>query len=167
MDFYEVVHNRRSIRGFKPDTISQEVFDRIFEAVRVAPSACNIQPWKFLVLQSPEQRALVQSVYHGPWLKEAPLLVVALGNRKLAWKRLNHTPSHVIDVSIAMEHLVLAATAEGLGTCWICAFDQDLMHTKLELGHEWEVVALTPLGYPDAAPSPFHRKELTDIMEIR
>lgn len=168
MEFYDVVRARRSIRGFKPDLIPQPVLDRIFEAVRIAPSACNLQPWKFLLLQVPAQRAIASEVYsRGAWLREAPLIVVALGNRKSAWKRLNGTSSHVIDVSIAMEHLVLAATAEGVGTCWVCAFDQDLMHHKLGLTSEWEIVAMTPLGYPDSEVRPFIRKELSDILEVR
>ncbi|MFA4944811.1 MAG: nitroreductase family protein [Lentisphaeria bacterium] len=168
MEFHEVLRARRSIRGFKPDPIPQPALDRIFEAVRIAPSACNLQPWKFLILQSPEAKAPVHEVYtRGTWLREAPLIIVALGNRKTAWRRVDHSSSHIIDVSIAMEHLVLAAAAEGLGTCWICAFDQHALHQRLGLTSEWDVVALTPLGRPDATPGPFQRKELAEILEIR
>ena len=164
MEFYEVLKARRSIRGFKPDPIPEAVLARVLEAVRIAPSACNLQPWKFLLVQSPAQRELVGSCYtRGEWLRQAPLIVVALGNRSQAWKRVDGTSAHVIDVSIALEHLILAATAEGLGTCWICAFDQALLHTKLGLAPEWDVVAMTPVGYPKAEPRPFVRKELADL----
>ncbi len=168
MEFHDVLKTRRSIRGFKPDPVSQELLDRVFEAVRIAPSACNLQPWKFLVLRTPEPKALVYEVYNrGAWLREAPMIVVALGNRKTAWKRLDGTSAHVIDVSIAMEHLVLAAANEGLGTCWICAFDQAQLHHKLGLSSEWDVVAMTPLGYPDGEVRPFSRKALAEIVEYR
>jgi len=164
MEFYDVLKARRSIRGFKPDLIPEAVLARILEAVRIAPSACNLQPWKFLLIQSPTQRELVGSCYpRGDWLRQAPLIVVALGQRNQAWKRVDGTSAHVIDVSIAMEHLILAATAEGLGTCWICAFDQTLLHAKLGLTPEWDVVAMTPIGYPNAEPRPFVRKELADL----
>ncbi len=165
MEFYDVLKARRSIRGFKPDPIPETVLARVLEAVRIAPSACNLQPWKFLLVQSPAQQELVGSCYpRGTWLRQAPLIIVALGNRNQAWKRLDGTSAHVIDVSIAMEHLVLAATAEGLGTCWICAFDQALLHQKLGLAPEWDVVAMTPVGYPAAEPRPFVRKEPADII---
>jgi nitroreductase len=104
-------------------------------------------------VQSPEKKAAVCGCYkRGTWLATAPLIVVALGNRGTAWKRLDGTPAHVIDTSIALEHLVLAAEAEGLGTCWICAFDQEELHRTLGLSNDWEVVAMTPIGYPETAP---------------
>jgi nitroreductase len=93
------------------------------------------------------------------------LILVALGNPRAAWKRVIGSSAHVIDCSIAMEHLILAAAAEGLGTCWICAFDQELLRRKLELSADWEAVAMTPLGYPAAEPRPFERKALGEIVE--
>jgi len=168
MEFYDVLKARRSIRGFKPDPIPEAVLARILEAVRIAPSACNRQPWKFLLIESPAQRDVVGSCYpRGAWLRQAPLIVVALGNRNQAWKRVDGTSAHVIDVSLALEHLILAATAEGLGSCWICAFDQAQLHAKLGLAPEWDVVAMTPVGYPNDEPRPFIRKELSDIVTRR
>ena len=84
-----------------------------------------------------------------------------------AWKRFDGTSAHVIDVSIAMEHLVLAAAAEGLGTCWVCAFDQKKLHGKLGLGPEWDVVALTPLGFAAVPPKPLQRKKFEELFESR
>lgn len=166
MDFYETLQHRRSIRAFKPDPIPPSALERICEAVRLAPTACNLQPFKFLLVQSPEKKAAVCECYkRGTWLAAAPLMVVALGNRETAWKRHNGTPAHVIDTAIAFEHLVLAADAEGLATCWICAFDQEELHEKLGLGPEWEVVAMTPVGYPAAEPRPFTRKPVTELFQ--
>jgi len=167
MEFFATLRQRRSIRHYLPDPIPGEKLSAILEAVRLAPSACNLQPWRFLIIQSEEKRRLAGECYsRGTWLLEAPLIIVALGNPGSAWKRLNGTPAHIIDVSIAMEHLVLAAAAEGLGTCWICAFDQELLHRKLNLPPEWEAVAMTPLGFSAGAPRPFSRKSLQDIMEF-
>ena len=150
MEFYEVLRERRSIRGYQSAEIPRPILDRIAEAVNLAPTACNLQPFLFQFLTSPEKKKPACQCYPQPWLAEAPVVVLALGNRETAWKRLNGTSAHTIDVAIAMEHLVLAAAAEGLGTCWVCAFDQEKLHRRLGLGHEWEVVALTPLGFPAA-----------------
>ncbi len=163
MDLYEVMRCRRSIRGFKPDAIPTESLARMQEAVRLAPSACNRQPWKFLLVTSPEMRSRLGKLYSRDWLLQAPLVVVALGHREAAWKRFSGVSAHVIDVTIAMEHLVLAATAEGLGTCWICAFDQELAQQLLEVAPEWEVVAMTPVGFPNAAPRDVISKPLAEV----
>ena len=164
MDFYDVIRRRRSIRGYQSKPLPTDVLDRLFEAIRLAPSACNLQPFRFLFLSAPEPRQAVCECYTQPWLAQAPVIVVALGNVNQAWKRLNGTSAHTLDVAIAMEHLVLAAAAEGLGTCWVCAFDQEKLQRKLGLGPEWEAVALTPLGYPAAEPRPLKRKPLEEIV---
>lgn len=163
MEFYDTVRNRRSIRGYKKRAVPSESLARIKEAVQLAPTACNLQPFKFLLAESKGIREQICQFYPQPWLAEAPVIVVALGNRSEAWKRLNGSSAHVIDVSIAMEHFVLASSAEGLATCWICAFDQEAMHSALELSADWDVVAITPLGYADAEPRPLSRKSLEKL----
>lgn len=167
MEFYDAIYARRSVRAYHADLIPEDALTRILEATRRAPSACNLQPWRFLVLKSPASRATACECYPGgAWLKNAPVIVVALGSPAQAWKRLSGASAHTIDVSIAMEHLVLAATAEGLGTCWICAFDQGLLHRKFRLAPEWEVIAMTPLGYPNDEPRPCQRKNLDEIVSF-
>ncbi len=164
MDLYEVIKNRRSVRNYKSTPIPQESLDRIWEAVRLAPSACNIQPWRFLVLRSPELRNSLRGILRD-WAFTAPLLIVALGNREAAWKR-DGESIHPIDVAIATEHLVLAAASEGLGTCWICAFNRKALQNALEIPREWDVVAVTPLGYPGDVGAPNERKPLSEIVKI-
>ena len=165
MDFYDVIRKRRSIRNYQPTPIPQEALDRISEAVQLAPTACNFQPFKLLFIESAPVKKIVCDCYPRAWLAEAPLIVVALGDRETAWKRFNGTSAHTIDVSIAMEHLVLAATAENLGTCWICAFDQQQLHEKLGLEARWDVVALTPLGFPKNTPDPKVRKSIEELIQ--
>ena len=163
MDFYEVIGQRRSIRSYLQTPVESEKLERILEAVRQAPTACNLQPFRFLIITAADKKAIIEAAYPQPWLQDAPCVIVALGNRDKAWKRRDGSSAHVIDVSIAMEHLVLAATAEGLGTCWICAFDQAALHKALGIGQEWDVVALTPLGYAAANAEPPKRKSRDEL----
>jgi len=163
MDFYEVIRNRRSIRGYEPDPVPEAALERIKEAVRLAPSACNRQPWHFLVISDTEMREKIYQCYPSAWVKSAPLIVVACGNPESAWHRLEGNSAVDIDLGIAMEHLVLAATAEGLGTCWICAFDVNKMTETVGVEEPWRALAITPLGYPKEAPRALQRKEMSEI----
>ncbi len=163
MNLYEAINHRRSVRQYKSKPIEPDKLDRLWEAVRLAPSACNLQPWKFLVLNSPAMRKTVRPILQD-WTTKAPLLVIALGNRNLAWRR-DGESIHAVDVAIAMEHLILAATAEGLGTCWICAFDRRALSQALQLEPEWDPVAVTPLGYPDDPSPRTPRKAASEIVK--
>ncbi|HON08909.1 MAG TPA: nitroreductase family protein [Verrucomicrobiota bacterium] len=164
MDFYEVIKKRRSIRKYKQQPIPQEVLSRIMEAVRLAPSACNLQPFKFLIISSKEKKKSLKGVIQD-WALDAPLLVVALGNKKQAWRR-DGESVHQIDVAIAVEHLVLAATAEGLGTCWILAYDRKAVSDALNIPEEWEPVAVVPVGYSAHNLPATPKKEISEIFEI-
>lgn len=159
MDFFETVKARRSVRNFRSDPVSAEKLARIWEAVRQAPSACNLQPWRFAVVKSPAIRDKLRGVLQA-WVFTAPVLVVGLGNRDAAWRR-DGQSYHEIDVAVATEHLCLAAAAEGLGTCWICAFDRRAMKWALGLEPEWDPVVVTPLGFPDD-PNPRTLRKSTD-----
>ncbi len=174
MDFYEVLNARRSIRKYLEKPIEPEKLERLWKAIQIAPTACNLQPFRFLCLRKGEQRKAVEEVLNFgrdgkgkqgmPFAAQAPYIIVALGHRNDAWKRFDGSSSHVIDVSIAMEHLVLAATQEGLGTCWICAFNQNALAEALGLSKEWEPVALTPLGYSDQQPREIVRKPVDTLI---
>jgi nitroreductase len=170
MEFYDAINQRCSVRKFKPDPVEPEKLQRIWEAVRMAPSACNFQPWRFLRVKSPAAREQVGEVLRMPgfspqdWSLQAPEFIVALGNRDTAWRRDNESVL-AIDVAIALEHLVLAAAAEGLGACWICAFNRKALFRVLGLASPWEPVACTPLGYPDEPWRRTDRKPLGEILK--
>jgi nitroreductase len=166
MDFYDVVRNRKSIRAYKDEPIEKDALKRIGEAVNLAPSACNIQPWSFRIIMNREIRESISSCYKNEWLKKAPAIIVALGNRDAAWKRLDGSSIINVDLGIAMEHLVLAAAAEGLGTCWICAYDVSRMNSVLGILPPWEVLAISPLGKAAENPEPRKRKALPDVFRI-
>lgn len=170
MDFINFVSNRFSIRGYDPEKpISHEVMLRILEAGRMAPSAANRQPWTFVVVQSTEKRQSLTTVYPAPWFAEAPVVLIVKGNKREAWRRkYDDYCSIETDLAIAMDHLILAATAEGLGSCWIEFFEEEKLRQILHLTEEEVVFAITPLGYPvkdKVITRPKTRKSLEEIVE--
>ncbi|MDZ7263776.1 MAG: nitroreductase family protein [candidate division KSB1 bacterium] len=150
MNFFEVIKKRKSIRKYKTDPIPAELLEQIFEMVRLAPSWRNGQCWKFVVVTDATlKKALIRctSVFNQSWLGQEHALVVACGDPAHSGFR-NDQAYYLVDVAIAMEHLVLAAAALGLGTCWIGAFDESKVKSLLNIPPTYRVVALTPLGYP-------------------
>lgn len=168
MDFYEVIRKRRSFRGYFPGKqVPEDALGRIAEAVRLAPTACNRQPCRLLIIRREELRKKIAAAVPFAWLAEAPVLAVMAGNADEAWHRFEGNSAVDIDASIMMEHLVLAAAAEGLGTCWVCAFDRRKLDSILGLEAPWSSVALTPLGYARKdACRPLTRKELSDLIQV-
>ncbi len=167
MEFYDVIKKRRSVREYDPDKkIPKEALLRIGEAVRLAPSACNIQPWTFRVVFDIAARSRMAKVYKRDWFARAPAVVLAIGNREKAWKRLEGNSIIDIDIAIAMEHFILAATAEGLGTCWICAYDVEKMNKAAGIVAPWSVLAVSPLGYPDDNKTPPDKKPLDELFKV-
>ena len=166
MDFYDVIKKRRSIRSYKSDPIPEESIQRIAEAVYFAPSACNMKPWKIKLVTDPELRAKIAANYTQPWLAKAPAIAVIMGNNKTCWMRFEGDPIFQIDIGIAMEHLVLAATAEGLATCWICAYEIKKMNAVMDVADPWNVIAVSPVGYSDATPKDVPHKDINKIFEV-
>ena len=167
MEFYEVLKTRRSIRSYKPDAIPENALQNIAEAVNLAPTACNKQPFKLLLVRDPEMRKTICANTHFTFLAEAPVIAVMMTNESASWTRYEGDPAADIDASIAMEHLVLAAAAEGLGTCWICAFSRPQMNEALKIQEPWSAFALSPIGFAAGAPRPFTRKPLSEVVEIK
>jgi len=168
MEFYDVLEKRKSVRQYSNVAIPQKSIDNIARAVQVAPSACNLQPWKVLLIFNKSIKEQIYKCYSADWLKDAPAIAVALGNDNIAWKRLEKTPITNIDLGIMMEHFILAATAENLATCWICAFEQEKIKKALNINNPWNVLAITPLGYAvDENNIPTRtKKDINDIFEI-
>ncbi len=156
MEFMDVIRTRRSIRRYKPDPVPDEVLNQILEAARLAPSGGHRQPWHFIVVKEEEtkRRLGVPS-----WAAEAPVIIVGCTDPEVSprW--------HIVDLSIAFEHIVLAAANFGLGTCWIgCLGADENVKEVLGIPRHMKVVALTPLGYPDEVPGPKVRKSLSEIV---
>jgi nitroreductase len=128
------------------------------DALRLAPSACNFQPWKFIWVQDGDlRRRVAEAANNQEWMADAPCIVVGCGRADDAYKKMGGDGSSIdVDLAIALDHLTLAAAAEGLGTCWIGAFNQAAVKELLSVPLDVKVVALTPLGRP-AAPEAFAR----------
>jgi nitroreductase len=150
MEFNDLIRKRESIRNYDPDKpVPKDTLERILDAGRLAPSACNYQPWKFLVIRSPEMLARVRACYHREWYKAAPQILVVVGQKDIAWTR-NYDGYNSIetDLAIALTHIILAAENEGVGTCWIEAYDPAMLRNALGLDKNEVVYGITPLGYP-------------------
>jgi nitroreductase len=150
MDVHEAIRRRRSVRAYLSKPIPDEVMERMRQALRFAPSACNYQPWHFIFVQDPQLRQeLTRLANNQRFILDPPVIVVACGFPLQAYRAMGgHGNSADIDVAIAMDHLTLAAVAEGLGTCWIGAFDDAGVKRLLGAPAQAKVVAMTPLGYP-------------------
>jgi len=159
MDIFETIRIRRSVRDYKSDPIPEEKLRKVLDVMRQAPSAVNRQPWKFIIVKDAKIRQeMVETCGAQPFLSQAPVVVVACGIEKIAWHGVggNRSASAVdIDVSIALTYLTLAATSEGLGTCWISAFNEACFKRLLKVPEEAKIVSVTPLGYP-ASPDLLH-----------
>ena len=147
--FIDLAKKRFSCRSYETKPVEEDKIQQIIEAARIAPSANNSQPWFFYVI-SKDKNLLGQiyKTYHREWFNDAPVVIVACANTEAAWKRSYDRKNHaVVDVSIAIDHITLAATDLGLSTCWICDFKTAPVKEALNLPSELEPIALIPVGY--------------------
>jgi nitroreductase len=168
MDFFDLIQNRESIRNYDPSRpVPREILERILNAGRLAPTACNIQPFKFLVISSPAMLEKVRACYHREWFKEAPHILIVVGYKDQAWTR-SHDGYNSIetDMTIAMDHLILAAENEGIGTCWIENYIPEVLRKALELKENEVVFSITPLGYQKAGFKKAGNKKRKTLDEV-
>lgn len=165
MDFLELVKKRYSVRSYEEREIEKEKMDYVMECVRLAPSAVNFQPWHFYVVTQKEQLEKLMGTYKREWIQTAPCIIVACVNHDEAWHRRADNKDHSdVDISIAVEHLCLAAAEQGLGTCWVCNFDAKACSELMNLPANIEPVALIPIGYTSEFESPEKkRKNMEEI----
>lgn len=166
MEFYDLILKRKSVRKYDKEPIPEKILKKILEAARVAPSAKNIQPWRFIVVKDPAMKRKVAEACHNQlFMTEADVIVCGCALEKIAYGRMgDYMNSFPIDLAIALDHMILAATSEGLGTCWIGAFDEQKVKEALQVPKEVRVVALTPIGYPAEEPKARPRKDLKEIV---
>ena len=149
MEFNEVVKTRRSVRSYRPDPIPEEALKRVLNCARMAPSANNVQPWHFVVVKDRAKREKIAQLAAGQsFVGEAPAVIVCCGKRytdRYSWISGN---MYLVDCTIAIDHLTLAARNEGLGTCWIGAFDHELMKRAVDIPRGYDIIMLIPMGYP-------------------
>lgn len=171
MEFYELISVRESVRDYDPDRqVDEAILKRILNAGRLAPSASNRQPWKFILVSSPEKLAQVKACYQKPWFRQAPHILIIAGDKSRSWVRSYDGYNSIeTDLTIAMDHIILAAENENIGTCWIAAYDPKILAEALSLKDNEVVFSITPLGYQNKGYRKSgikKRKALEEIVEI-
>ena len=143
MDVFEALTERKSVRSYLETPVPEEVLAKVMEAARLAPSAGNVQPWHFIIVREEEKRVrIAKGCRYGKFLDESPVVIIACGDKRASphW--------YAVETAIALEHVVMASTALGLGTCWIGMFKEEEIREILNLPENFEIVALMALGYP-------------------
>jgi len=169
MELYRVLQDRRSVRKYKPDPVPAEKLERILEAARIAPSWSNLQCWRFIVVSDPEKKKELASGMpdNNPAKRAvgetAPLVLVLCADPKESGDQ-DEKEYYMLDAGLSMQQLMLAAHAEGLGTCWVGWFDEGKVRETCSVPAEYRIVGLTPLGIPEKQPSERPRKEFADIL---
>lgn len=168
MEVFEAIRKRHSVRSYLPDEVPRGKLEKILEAARLAPSAGNIQPWHFIVVTDQQKRKKLSKGRYAKFLVESPVVLVGCGDKKASpnW--------HVVDTTIAMQNMVLTATSEGLGTCWIGSFNENQVKKLLSIPERFRVIALLALGYRretvDLASKVFHffrrKKKMEKIVSL-
>ena len=164
MDFSQLVKTRYSVRAYKPDPVGEDELRQVLEAARLAPTAANKQPFQLIVIHTQGREEELRRIYNRDWFVEAPVVICVCGIPGGAWTREDNKNYAVVDVAIVMDHLILAATDLGLGTCWVGAFNEGATREVLGLPEEVEPIVFTPLGHPADQPKPKERKPLEELV---
>jgi nitroreductase len=166
MNFSELINKRYSVRKYKPVPVEENKLARILDAGRLAPTAANRQPFRILVVKTGGKQEELKPIYAREWFTGAPLLLVVCGVPAEAWVRSYDNKNHVdVDASIVADHLIMAATDEGLGTCWIAAFDPKAAKKILNIPEGQEPVICITLGYADDSPKEKKRKTFEELVK--
>ena len=163
MDFTEVIKNRRSHRKFTEDIVDDEIIERVIEAARLAPTWSNMQGARYIVVKNKTQIKEIADAYKQKWIEHVPMLIVVCIAPNKSGKNINGLEYFTVDAAICMEHIVLAATNEGLGTCCIGLFNEEKIKEVLSIPEKVRVIALTPLGYSKYTPREQIRKPIEQI----
>jgi nitroreductase len=165
MDVFEAVQERSSVRSYSDQSVPRDKLKKILEAGRLAPSARNTQPWHFIVVTDIEKRKILARGRYAKFLTQSPVVIVACGDKQASvdW--------YAVDVSLAVENMILTAQAEELGTCCVGSFDEKEVHQTVKAPDNFEVLLLLAVGYPkekvDVASKLLHlgrpRKSLAEI----
>lgn len=164
MEFTELIHRRHSVRAYRPDPIEDEKLQVVLNAARQAPTAKNLQPFQLIVIHTEGRQEELSRIYAREWFSQAPIVICACGIPEQAWKHRSGQSYLYVDVAIAMDHLILEATNQGLGTCWVASFNIEAARQVLGLPAEVEPIIFTPLGYPADQPQPRERLPLSDLV---
>ena len=163
MDVARAIKNRYSCRSYKAESVPEEKLKKVLEAARLAPSAHNTQEWKFIVVKDAERRKEVAEAADQSFIAEAPIIITAVGlnpDEVLS----SGIPDYIVNLTIAVDHMTLQATEEGLGTCWIGAFSREEVKKVLGVPKKYKLAFLMSLGFPAEKGRPKIRKNLEEII---
>jgi len=163
MDVYEAMNKRYSVRSYADRPVEAEKLTRVLDAGRIAPSASNKQDWKFVVVQNADLRRELAAEANQPLLAKAPVVIAAVSTSPDRTMRCG-VQSGPVDCAIAVDHMTLAAVAEGLGTCWIGSFDQEACCRLMEVPASAKIIELLVLGYPADQPKEKSRKAVDQVV---
>ena len=173
MDFSELILKRRSVRKYLPKPVERELIDKCLDAARLAPSACNAQPWYFIVIDNEEVKdrlcsAAFSGIYSSnKFVKNAPVIIVVITEQQSYQVKvggfLRHLKYALVDIGIAGEHLALQAAELGLGTCWLGWFSENGVRKALDLPKSTKIDIMFSLGYPADSDRPKKRRPLDEI----
>jgi nitroreductase len=164
MSFLDLVRQRYSVRAYKPDPVEEEELRQVLEAARLAPTAKNLQPFQLVIIHTKGRKAELQRVNDQEWFTQPPILICACGIPAEGYVRADGRRYLDVDLAIVMDHLILAATELGLGTCWCAAFDAQAAREVLELPQDVEPILFTGLGYAADQPKEKERKSLEQLV---
>jgi nitroreductase len=174
--FIDLVRTRRSIRRFKPDRVPRNLITMCVEAARYAPTACNTQCWRFIVVRGDLKSRIVNESLGGivvpnKWAIDAPVIVVIAMDPSFVTHRLGAKVKDIdylmMDAGIAGEHFILQAAELGLGTCWIGWFNKKVLKRLLSLPAGWDIPAMIAVGFPDEQPDMKPRKPVSEVLDFR
>ncbi len=142
MDAFEAIQKRKSTRDYETNSLPRDKIQKLLVAARLSPSANNVQPWHFIVVTNAEKRKVLSKGLFAKFLKDSPVVIALCGDERASpeW--------YIVDVALAGENMVIAATNEGLGTCWVGSFDENEVKNLLSIPEHIRVVALLAVGYP-------------------
>ena len=164
MDYFECIESRRSVRSYKGDPVEEWKLERILEAGRIAPTAANIQAFRVHVLPTAGREPELRRIYDRGWFSAAPLVLVVSIYAEGCWRRGDGRVYGDLDAAIVIDHMILAATALGLGSCWVANFKAEAAREILALEPTLEPIILSPLGYAADLPPARQRKPLSELV---
>ncbi len=164
MEFSDLIQKRYSVRNYQSKPVVEEKLNKVLEAARLAPTAHNFQPFKLIVIKTSGNEENLKRIYDRKFFVQAPIIICACTLIEDGWIRDDGKNYAEVDTTIAMDHLILAATELGLGTCWIGKFNLEAARQVLNVPDNVLPLVFTPLGYPDDTPRAKQRKSMDDIV---
>jgi len=164
MEYLDLIKERHSVREYKDDNVEEEKLNKILEAALIAPTAHNMQAFKIVVIRTKDHEDKLKKIYPKSFFTQAPIVLGVFSIKQNSWIRKDGRNYGDVDAAIVMDHIILAATALGLGTCWIANFDSVAASELTMLGEGYEPIAFTPIGYFQAKDFKKIRKTLEEIV---